>query len=168
MPKLFVTDREGAEERLRSHPPVALVSCHNPGANPCEGFEGFSGPKISFNFADSAPGDRFEGEAAATVEQVKTLLEWGQTHKNLNGEVLVHCNAGVGRSPAVAFALQALWDDFSASENKSLALALVGCTTGPMPNEHIVSLADNLLGREGRMLFSVKVFNDSISGTLMY
>ena len=168
MPKLFVTDRDGAEARLASDPPAALVSCHNPSDLPCEGFDAFTGPKVSFNFSDSAPGDKFEGDSAATVEQVDALLEWGRAHQGLDGEVLVHCNAGVGRSPAAAFVLQSLWDDHAASEDRSLAAALKGCTTRPMPNEHIVALGDKLLGHDRRMLFAVKVFNDAISGTSIY
>jgi len=176
MPTLFVTDRSNAEILLTKNFAKALVSCHNPvdGHNgnfpnaPCVGFESFSGHKIAFDFADSSPTDRFDGQHAATEGQIKNLLTWGDSVRALEGVVLVHCNAGIGRSPAVAFILQCLWDGEDIRAERSLATALAGCETGPMPNEHIVKLGDSLLSRNKQMLWAVQVWNDNVASTQMY
>jgi len=175
MPTLFVTDRPGAEQRLAEGTVAALVSCHDPTAGPdknfppqpCNGFGAFPGPKIAFGFADSAPGE-WQGEHAATLEDIESLVQWGRDHAELEGTVLVHCNAGVGRSPAVAFILQCLWDGVTIHEERSLAAALKGCTTGPMPNEHVTRLGDQVLDRDRSMIWTVQVFNDALKGAKMY
>lgn len=179
MPSLFVTDREGAEHALAKGFPsdiVALVSLHDPtkadsknlNKTPCKGFDAFSGPKIAFEFADTEPEDSWLGEFAATPEDIESLLEWGKSIRDVEGTVLVHCNAGVGRSPAVAFILQCLWDGVTIHEDRSLNRALARCVTRPRPNEWVTKLGDQALNRDRGMLWSVQTFNAAADACKMY
>lgn len=180
MPSLLVTDREGAERAIADGNPsdiVALVSLHDPARaeimstshkTPCAGFDAFSGSKIAFEFADTEPEDSWLGEFAATPEDIESVIAWGREHKDTEGTVLVHCNAGVGRSPAVAFILQCLWDDTKGRESHSLQRALSRCDTNPFPNAWVVKLGDDILCRDRGMVRAVKSFKDSVIGSRMY
>ncbi|MFD1331733.1 protein tyrosine phosphatase, partial [Methylopila musalis] len=63
--------------------------------------------------------------------------------------LIVQCYAGVSRSPAMAYALAcAAWPD---RDEAALAAELRRLSPSATPNPRIVALADDLLGRDGRM-----------------
>ena len=68
--------------------------------------------------------------------------------------LVVHCYAGISRSTASAFAsVCALNPD---RDEESIALALRRASPTATPNMRIVSLADRLLGRGGRMVEAIE------------
>lgn len=84
----------------------------------------------------------------ATEKQVEELIgfvrQWDR-----KSPMVVHCWAGVSRSTASAYiAACALRPDLSEAQ---LALDLREASPSATPNRLLVSLADKLLGREGRM-----------------
>ena len=64
--------------------------------------------------------------------------------------VLVHCHAGMSRSPAIALAILADWLDQGHEEEAVRQLLKIArlCT----PNKLIVEIADRLLGRHGKLI----------------
>jgi len=64
--------------------------------------------------------------------------------------LVIHCFAGISRSTATAF-MGACALNPGRSENE-IALRMRNASPSASPNRLIVSLADNLLGREGRMV----------------
>ena len=64
--------------------------------------------------------------------------------------MLVHCHAGVSRSPAAALLILALEDGPGAEERSCARLREVA--PWALPNKRIVSIGDRLLGRGGRLL----------------
>ncbi len=74
---------------------------------------------------------------------------------NHDGPLLIHCLAGISRSPAAAFiALCTLNPDAPEAE---LAQRLRQASPTASPNRRMVELADGALGRAGRMMDAVEL-----------
>jgi predicted protein tyrosine phosphatase len=95
-------------------------------------------------------GDTLDAESGATDLDVRTLVEISQTLRSSKGKVLIHCEAGISRSPAAALILYACWLG-PGREGEAMRLVL---TQRPLaiPNRRMVELADRLLKRGGRLL----------------
>jgi predicted protein tyrosine phosphatase len=90
--------------------------------------------------------DGFVTPSEAHVEQVLSFVRgW-----NRNAPLVIHCYAGISRSTASAFAavcaLNPHRDEFVIAKKIRQASPIAS------PNRLIVSLADKMLGRDGRML----------------
>jgi predicted protein tyrosine phosphatase len=68
--------------------------------------------------------------------------------------LVVHCYAGISRSTASAFASVCALNPHR--DEESIALALRRASPTATPNIRIVSLADRLLGRKGRMVAAIE------------
>ncbi len=69
--------------------------------------------------------------------------------------LLIHCHAGMSRSPAIALAILA---DFLGPGNEEQAVEeLLGLVRLCTPNNLVVEIADGLLGRQGKLVSAVKV-----------
>lgn len=110
-------------------------------------------------------------EAATTqsippcLAKVRAILDFGQRCLDSSAAsppvtVLVHCHAGVSRSPAAAFALarQALGEG---KEREALGYVLTVRPYG-VPNSLVVRHADALLGARGALLRALAPLKDSI------
>jgi predicted protein tyrosine phosphatase len=69
--------------------------------------------------------------------------------------LIVHCYMGISRSTASAFASVCALNP--KRDEESIARALRRASPTATPNMRIVSLADRLLGREGRMIAAVEL-----------
>lgn len=99
-----------------------------------------------------------EGRIMPTAEHVRALLaflpRWAR-----DTPLLIHCRAGVSRSPAAAFiALCALNPQ---ADEWSLARRLREAGRLANPNRLIVSLADEVMRRDGRMMAAMDVFENA-------
>lgn len=82
----------------------------------------------------------------ATQDQVEEALRFGRGRENL----LVHCQAGVSRSTAMAIGLVA---DRMGSDREAESIALVfSAMPFAVPNLLVVRFSDMVLGRGGRLL----------------
>lgn len=92
----------------------------------------------------------------------ETLPDAGLVHKILDfaadwtgtASMLVHCWAGVSRSTATAYLLACARNP--EHSELEIARALRQASPGASPNPLIVALADDLLGRDGRMVDAVR------------
>jgi predicted protein tyrosine phosphatase len=84
-------------------------------------------------------------EAHHIHELVEFLKGWDQ-----ESPLLIHCHAGISRSPAAAFIALCLLSPQMSEEE--LARRLREASPAAKPNRLIVRLADDILGREGRMV----------------
>lgn len=96
--------------------------------------------------------DHLDGHVAPDVAHVQALLNfaraWDRAHP-----LLIHCYAGVSRSTAAAYvAACALRPEFCELETARRLRALSPTAT---PNARIVAIADDLLGRGGRMAAAI-------------
>ena len=85
-----------------------------------------------------APFDRAAAYHMASVEQIERALNFARQHDDL----LIHCQVGIARSPAVALGIlmERLQDETAAYGE------LARIRSEAVPNRHVVSLVDHVLG----------------------
>ncbi len=79
---------------------------------------------------------------------------------NRRAPLVVHCFAGISRSTASAFAAVCALNPLRTEA--SIAQALRRASPTATPNIRIVSLADRLLGRDGRMIAAVETIGRGV------
>ncbi len=104
---------------------------------------------LRFNDID----DYREGLTAPSTENVKQIIDFARNWDRKQ-PLLVHCWAGVSRSPAaaaiVAMALFPLQDEWK------LARRLRQLSPSATPNSRMIALGDNILGRKGRFAAAIE------------
>jgi len=97
--------------------------------------------------------DPLDGYIIPDEEHIADLLKFVRRWDR-RAPLVVHCYAGISRSTASAFAsVCALNPD---RDEASIAHALRRASPTATPNIRIVSLADRLLGRKGRMIAAIE------------
>lgn len=104
--------------------------------------------KLRFHDRHSAADGHVIPSSAHVAELLAFSADWRQ-----DAPLLIHCRAGMGRSPAAAF-IVACARNPGASE-REIAVALRQVSPSVRPNEKLVALADEALGRRGRMLAAI-------------
>jgi len=89
-------------------------------------------------------------EEGASEEDVWKIIELAESVRGLSGKVLIHCEAGVSRSPAAALIMYACWLG-PGREGEAMSRVLAQRPVA-IPNPRMVRLADKMLGRRGRLL----------------
>ena len=98
----------------------------------------------------AAPQDGFVAPDAAMVERIFAFAQgWDGARP-----MVVHCWAGISRSTASAFAIACERDPHA--DELEIALGMRRASPSAYPNRRIVALADDILGRRGRMLEAVE------------
>jgi predicted protein tyrosine phosphatase len=93
-----------------------------------------------------------EGHVLAGSEQVESLIGFFRLWDRAR-PMVVHCFAGVSRSPAAAFIGLCALD---AAPEIEIARKLRRLSPSATPNKRLVELADALLSREGRMVRAIE------------
>jgi predicted protein tyrosine phosphatase len=91
------------------------------------------------------------GVQVATVGQVARAIDFARAHRR--GSLLIHCRHGVGRSAAIALAVIA--DRNGAGQEAAALEALLAIRPEATPNLVVIKLADEALGRDGRLIAAV-------------
>jgi predicted protein tyrosine phosphatase len=92
--------------------------------------------------------DPLDGHIVPAEEHVARLLDFGRAWDQ-QSPMVVHCWAGISRSTAAAFiTVCALRPD---RDEEELAQALRRASPSATPNSRLVAIADEMLGRRGRM-----------------
>src|SRR3569833_2963514 len=97
--------------------------------------------------------DHIEGYVAPQEEHVGDLLRFVRAWDR-GAPMVVHCYAGISRSTAGAFATVCALNP--QRDEMQIAQALRDASPTASPNVRIVRIADQLLGREGRMVAAVE------------
>lgn len=97
--------------------------------------------------------DPSEGRIAPDGALVERILAFGRGW-DASRPMLVHCWAGISRSTATAFLLAC--ERNPDTPEATIARALRAASIHAYPNRRIVALADDLLGRQGRMVDAVE------------
>jgi len=98
----------------------------------------------------SAP---LEGYIAPAEEHVADLLDFVRDWDR-RAPLVVHCYMGISRSTASAYATVCALNP--SRDEATIAQALRRASPTATPNARIVSLADRLLGRNGRMIVAIE------------
>jgi predicted protein tyrosine phosphatase len=93
-----------------------------------------------------------DGMVLADERHVRALIDFVRTWDGLH-PMVIHCYAGISRSTAAAFiALCVARPD---RRERDIATRLRTASSFATPNRRLVMLADQLLGRDGRMVAAV-------------
>ncbi|MFN3522350.1 MAG: tyrosine phosphatase family protein [Phenylobacterium sp.] len=98
-----------------------------------------------------------EGLVLPSEEVVRQLLEFGRGWDEA-APMLIHCWAGISRSTASAFVLAC--ERNPEADEAVIAAAMRQAAPHAYPNRRIVALADDMLGRRGRMVDAVEAMGD--------
>jgi predicted protein tyrosine phosphatase len=96
---------------------------------------------------------QLDGHTPPTAADAEKMLAFFQSWQR-EAPMLIHCWAGISRSTAAAFT--ALCMLRPTADEEELALELRRASPSATPNRLIVSLADDILGRQGRMVKAVE------------
>lgn len=84
------------------------------------------------------------------IESLKHALSMG-SEKDRNWSLLIHCHGGVSRSVAAAYILLCMLNEPGTEQNCFDKLPSTVGQTCVTPNPLVISIADDILGRNGRM-----------------
>lgn len=148
---ILVTPLSAVEATIRRYRPSHMVTLLSP-EHMIETPDGFP-PEAHLRLGVNDVADPAFGDTPPAAKHVDDLLTFG---RGWNGEapMLVHCWAGVSRSTAAAYIL--FCDRLGPGREEEIAKAIRFRAPHAYPNRLMVQLADDALGREGRMLRAVE------------
>jgi predicted protein tyrosine phosphatase len=100
-----------------------------------------------------------EGYVAPAEEHVGDLIRFVRAWPR-QAPLVVHCYAGISRSTAGAFVTACALNP--QRDETAIARAIRDASPTAMPNLRIVTLADQLLGRDGRMIAAVRAMGPGV------
>jgi len=104
--------------------------------------------------------DHIDGYVAPAEEHVGDLLRFVRAWDRAN-PLVVHCYAGISRSTAGAFVTACALNP--RRDELTIARALRAASHTATPNLRIVRLADQMLGRNGRMVAAVEAIGPGMA-----
>jgi predicted protein tyrosine phosphatase len=104
--------------------------------------------------------DHIEGYVVPAEEHVGELLRFVRAWDRAN-PLVVHCYAGISRSTAGAFVTACALNP--RRDELSIARALRAASHTATPNLRIVRLADQMLGRNGRMVRAIDAIGSGLA-----
>lgn len=94
-----------------------------------------------------------EGLTPPAAEHVKALIDFGHNWKR-EAPMIVHCWAGISRSTAGAYIIGCARNPDL--DEEALAQDLRAASPSATPNARLVAFADEILGRDGRMVRAIR------------
>ncbi|HZC15257.1 MAG TPA: protein-tyrosine phosphatase family protein [Caulobacteraceae bacterium] len=143
-----LSDMPGVVRRRRASHLVTLIDPGTPVERPLSVPES---RHLRLDFDDiDAPAEGYRAPDAASVAR---MLEFSRAW-DASAPMVVHCFAGISRSTASAFAIAC--DRNPDVPESQIALTLRQAARHAFPNRRIVALADDMLGRHGRMVEAIE------------
>ena len=137
------------ETVVRARAPSHMITLLDP-SHELETPKGLQGRHLRVGVNDIC--EPTEGLILADVAMVERLVEFGREWPGA-APLLVHCWAGISRSTATAFILAC--ERNPEVEEARIARTLREASPTALPNRHFVALADDILGRRGRMVDAI-------------
>lgn len=147
---IHVTPLSRLTETLAQSGARRLISLQSVGA-PFEPPPGFASDAC-LHLAMHDIAEEREGYIAPSREHVGHILDFAAGTSETQ-PLLIHCYAGISRSTAAAYIVAASLDP--SRDETELALELRRLSPSATPNPRIVAIADDLLGRKGRMVAAI-------------
>lgn len=158
----------GAEEidRFSDRQLTHLITITNPG---CESKtpSWFRGEQLQFQFGDvvSEQDALNYRTTAASSHQIQQAIVFCRVARQLGGtRLLVSCDYGASRSPALAYVLQA--DHFGPGREAEALREIIAIRPEAVPNQLVVKLGDQLLARQGTLLDPLLSYYQQIEASL--
>jgi predicted protein tyrosine phosphatase len=151
MPLILVTPLSHIDAAIRRYRPSHMVTLLSPEhmIETPEGIDAAQHLRLGMN--DVA--DVLVSEDPPSERHIRELIDFGRTWDGKTS-MLVHCWAGVSRSTAAAFIL--LCDKRGPGMEREIANGLRFRAPHAYPNALMVSIADRLLNRGGRMISAIE------------
>lgn len=152
-PKTLVCSLSRAGKYLmstsRNQDIIALISIGDVGQKKPAGFH-YPRPKIRLEFDDVEAENTIY--TAPTLKDIQYLVNFAEKFRGRNGRILIHCFAGVSRSSAAGFIVNCVFFG-PGREEDAMKRTLEGCLEKRVdPNTLMISYADQILGRNGKMI----------------
>lgn len=104
--------------------------------------------------------DPIDGYVAPAEEHVTGLLAFVRAWDR-KAPLVIHCYAGISRSTAGAFVTACALNP--QRDEAQIARALRDASPTAMPNLRIISIADRMLGRDGRMIVAIRAIGPGMA-----
>lgn len=148
---IIVCPLSRVEQMVAAHTPELVVSLLDPEFDFPELGPTYRTRHLRLHIHDVHAGG--PGQVVPTPKHVGRLLEFlGRWQRS--SPLLIHCRAGIGRSPAAAF-IAACVHSPNISE-RTIALELRRASSLARPNQVLVELADVAMGRNRRMAGAIE------------
>ena len=150
----------GVDERdkFQSQQVTHLITIGNPGVSSSKPIW-LNGPQLHLIFGDvvsEADANRYRTKAA-TPKDIQQAIEFFRAAcKTVESRVLISCNYGASRSPALAYVVIA--DQLGPGRELEALRLILQIRPNAAPNRLIVELGDKLLQREGALLQPLNAF----------
>ena len=131
---------------VASRAPERIVSVLDPDAVFPDFGPAYSGRHLRLRLHDVHAAS--DGQVVAAAEHIDDLLAFFAQWQR-GAPLLIHCRAGMGRSPAAAFIAACFYNP--GVDELEVARILRRISPISRPNESLIALADGALGRGGRM-----------------
>ena len=145
-------------DRLQSRQITHLLTIGNPGG-PISKPPWFHGPQLHLVFGDVVS----EGDArqcrtkAATLEDIQQAIQFCRSAwSRVESIVLISCNYGASRSPALAYV--AIADQLGPGREAEALQLVMQIRSAAVPNRLVVQLGDKFLQRHGALLEPLREF----------
>jgi predicted protein tyrosine phosphatase len=152
-PKLVVCSRIDATRHLCGElgaaPIRSLVSIGDPGTDLPVGHERAQ-QVLRLEFYDT---DWSDAPFAPSERHVQSVVDFAPCAAELGGTCLVHCEAGVSRSPATAIVLIAAM--LASGQEDRAVQAVLQCAPHALPNALVIRRGDKILQRDGALCRTV-------------
>jgi predicted protein tyrosine phosphatase len=144
--KILVCPLSKVMDMVAAVTPERIVSLLDPGSAFPEPGPAYLNRHLRLSFHDSHT--EAEGHVVPSAKHMDELLKFISLW-DIKAPILIHCRAGIGRSPAAAF-ITACFHNPHADELE-IAQSLRRASPLARPNEVLVRLADEAMGRNSRM-----------------
>lgn len=150
MGRIIVCPFSRVEQVVRETGAGSLVSLLNPPLAPRRPAAIAPDRHLVLEFSDIVATQ--EGHILAGAHHIDSLLGFVRCWDR-SCPLVVHCYAGVSRSPAAAYIAACALTETPEFE---LAQNLRRLSVSATPNRHLIALADRILSREGRMIAAIE------------
>lgn len=157
MPMIVVTPLSALESAVARYRPSHVVTLLSP-EHMIDTPAGFP-PERHLRLGMHDVADSWTSDCAPCADHVRSLLEFGRGWTG-DAPMLVHCWAGISRSMAAAYIL--LCERLGPGSEERVAQAMRARAPHAYPNPLIVRLADEQLGRDGRMISAVEAIGRGV------
>ena len=120
---------------------------------------------VSFFYDADILDPGFQKGMAPTFEEIKTVVDWLTPRCTPESEArfLIHCEAGLGRSPAVGYIAWAIHLGVGREEEAFEKMKESCHETKLVPNTVVVTHADEILQRRGAMMKPLSAWNRRVT-----
>ncbi|MDY6784394.1 MAG: HEAT repeat domain-containing protein, partial [Cyanobacteriota bacterium] len=157
LPKLLVASFAEARKYLYCQTPQApirhLISIGSPGVELLPGRDRVP-HRLRLEFSDLEAPENDPDCLMATAGDIERAIQFAASVSPEDGTLLIHCQAGISRSCAIAIAVCA--QILGAGREEEAANCVLKVRPGARPNRWVVELADAALHREGRLTRAVE------------